>query len=122
MGILESLAGWKRILQYAIAFGGDKDVSVHVIPSVSKLPGPEYIRLWASYEAKIIYNLGFPSNMHAVLALDSVTQLIGKPIAPDTDCFARVELSVAMRFVRDVPATRTQFTGEFYAKGSLPEW
>ena len=62
MGILEALTNRRRVLRYRIVFGAGNIVGVHIQPYVPKIPGSDYIRLWASHEAKMIYNLGFPGN------------------------------------------------------------
>lgn len=119
MGILDSLAGRTKVLGYRIVFGGDNVVGVHVELSVAQIPGPDYIRLWASYEAKIIFNLGFPKNLSAMMALGSVAKVSETDITPDTDCFQRAGFNDVIRFVHEVPTSGTVFTGDFFAKGSL---
>ncbi|MFQ5662353.1 MAG: hypothetical protein ACE5HL_00775 [Terriglobia bacterium] len=119
MGILEALTGRTKVLRYRIVFGADKIVGVHVEPCVPQIPGPEYIRLWASYEAKTIFNLGFPGNLSATMALGSVAKVADKAITADTDCFQRAHLADAIQFAHKVPTSGTTFTGELYAKGSL---
>ena len=122
MGILDSLAkwsGWTKILRYRIVFGVDSVVGVYVEPCVAQIMGPDYIRLWASYEAKIILNLGFPKNLSAMMALTSVAKVLETDITPDTDCFQRAGFNDVIRFVHEVPTSGTVFTGDFFAKGSL---
>ena len=119
MGILDSLAGRTKVLGYRIVFGADNVVGVHVEPSVAQIPGPDYIRLWASYEAKIIFNLGFPKNLSAMMALGSVAKVSETDITPDTDCFQRAGFNDVIRFVHEAPTSGTVFTGDFFAKGSL---
>ncbi len=119
MGFLEALTGRTKVLRYRIVFGPGNVVGVHVEPCVPEIPGPDYIRLWASYEAKIIFNLGFPGNLSATMALGSVAKVADEAIAADTDCFERADLADVMTFTPEVPAFGTTFTGEFYAKGSL---
>ena len=89
MGILEAITGHTKVLRYRIVFGAGNIVGVHIQPCVPKIPGPDYIRLWASHEAKMIYNLGFPGNPSATMALGSVEKVAAKAITADTDCFDR---------------------------------
>ena len=119
MGILDTLAGWTKVLQYRIVFGSDGTVGVHIGPWQPEIPGTEYVRLWASYEAKIIYNLGFPKNVSSLMALNSVSKVSEIDITADTDCFERADFADVIQFAHEVPASGTTFTGEFYAKGSL---
>lgn len=50
MGILESLTGRTKVLRYRIVFGAGNIVGVSIEPCVPRIPEPDYIRLWASYE------------------------------------------------------------------------
>jgi len=100
-------------------FGTGRDVGVRVRRLVPQVPGPDYVRLWACYQAKIVYNLGYPQNLSAMMALGSVAKVVAKDIDAAADCFQRADLADVARFVLDAPATGTVFTGEFYAKGSL---
>ena len=81
MGILEALTNRRRVLRYRIVFGAGNIVGVHIQPYVPKIPGSDYIRLWASHEAKMIYNLGFPGNPCAsrMIPLESPVPEIGPP-------------------------------------------
>ena len=119
MGILEALTGRKRVLRYRIVFGAGNIVGVDIEPCVPRIPGPDYIRLWASYEAKIIFNLGYPENISATIALGSVAKVADKAITADTNCFERANVADVIQFAHEVPTSGTTFTGEFYAKGSL---
>ena len=119
MGILDALAGRTKVLRYRIVFGADNTVGVHIEPYVPEIPTPNYVRLWVSYEAKIIFNLGFPNNLSAMMALDSVGKVSEIDITAETDCFERADFADVIRFVDQVPTSGTTFTGEFYAKGSL---
>lgn len=119
MGILNFLTGRTKVLRYKIVFGADNVVGVGVEPRVAQIPGPDYIRLWASYEAKIIFNLGFPKNLSGMIALSSVAKVTETDITADTDCFQRAGFNDVIRFVHEVPTSGTVFTGDFFAKGSL---
>jgi hypothetical protein len=119
MGILENLLGRTKILRYQVAFGSNKTVGVNIEPCVPEILGPEYIHLWASYEAKIIFNLGFPNNLSAMMALGTISKVAEKKIGADTDCFERADLTDVIRFSNEIPKKEINFTGEFYAKGSL---
>lgn len=119
MGLLEALSGRKKILTYELAFGDAGEVGVRVTPQLAEVPRPEDIRLWAFYQAKIIYNLGYPDSVSATIALGSVAKVVQFDIQPDTDCFERANLSDVARFVHGLPLGGVRFTGEFYAKGAI---
>ncbi len=119
MGILDTLTGRTKVLRYRIIFGYDKTVGVQIEPCVPEIPPPDYVRLWASYEAKTIYNLGYPNNLSAMMAIKSISDASETDITADTDCFERADFADVMQFVPDVLPSDTVFTGEFYAKGSL---
>ncbi len=57
MGLLDYLSGKTDILKYGICFDGNKKVSISINP-VHTTPNPEYIRLYACYTVKMIYNFG----------------------------------------------------------------
>ena len=57
MSLLQALLGRKKVLSFEILFNSTGEVGVSVKPHVLSVPGPEYVRLWASYEAKMLYNL-----------------------------------------------------------------
>ena len=119
MGIMEAVSGHTKVLGYRIVFGAGNLVGVHIQPLVPKIPGRDYVRLWASHTAKTVFNLGFPRNLSAMMALDSVARVADEAITADTDCFERANLADVCQFAYEVPTSGTTFTGEFYAKGSL---
>lgn len=120
MGFLDALAGRKKVLTYEIVFGGSNEVGVTVRPLVPVVPEVDYVRLWACYEAKIIYNLGYPDNISAQMALGSVAKVVQRDVDATTDCFQRAGVDDVMKFAPQAPrAGGVKFTGEFYAKGAL---
>jgi len=126
MGLLDWLTGreknltYEKVLTYEIVFGDSKDVGVAVRPLVAWLPEVAYVQLWACYEAKIIYNLGYPDNMSALMALGAVASIVQRDVDATTDCFQRAGLDDVMTFTPQAPrAGVLTFTGEFYAKGSF---
>ncbi len=116
MGFLERLAGWKEILHYEIVFEG-RAMGVGISPLVPEVPNPEYIRLWATYEALVIYSLGFPENLSARMALELLLRVASGGVGADTDCFKRASLLDVVQFSPHVPVGGTRLTGEYYAKG-----
>ena len=119
MGVLDALFGRTKVLEFAITFDENNNVGVNIFACVPEIPGPDFIRLWASYEAKIIYSLGFPKNISALMALGSVGKVAEKEIDEKTDCFKRATIDDVVNYVTDPPTVGTKFTGEFYAKGSF---
>ena len=117
MGFLDALAGRTRVLKYEIVFT-DREVGVRVTPDVPVVQPPDYIRLWACYQAKIVYNLGFPQGTGGLMGVGSVAKVVERPIDPSADCFQRANFDDVMRFTSAVPTGHTRFTGEFYAKGA----
>ena len=119
MGVLDALFGRTKVLEFAITFDENNNVGVNIFACVPEIPCPDFIRLWASYEAKIIYSLGFPKNISALMALGSVGKVAEKEIDEKTDCFKRATIDDVVNYVTDPPTVGTKFTGEFYAKGSF---
>ena len=118
MGFFETLNGWKKILSFEIIFDNNK-VNVKVQKNVPIIKTPDYIRLWACYEAKMIYNLGFPNNLSSNMAIGLITKIAENKISEVTDCFKEADVDDVIQFDQNVTKGNTKFTGEFYARGSL---
>lgn len=118
MGLFNFFTG-KKILSYKILFDYNNKVSVNIKKEVSTVPSPEYIRLWAFYQAKIIYNLGYPNNLSATMSLVSLSKIIEKDIDSNTDCFKRANLDDVVQYSDRYISPITKFDGEFFAKGSV---
>jgi hypothetical protein len=122
MGLLNFLTGMKKILSYEILFDQNNKVTVNTTKEVSTVLTPEYIRLWAFYQAKIIYNLGYPNNLSAILALESLAKIVKKDIDSNTNCFKRAGFDDIIQLIQysdDISSPITKFNGEFFAKGSV---
>jgi len=118
MGLFNFFTG-KKILSYKILFDYNNKVAVNTKKEVSTVPTPEYIRLWAFYQAKIIYNLGYPNNLSATMSLESLFKIVEEDIDSNTDCFKRANLDDLMQFSNRFISPTTQFDGEFFAKDSI---
>jgi len=119
MGFFEALSGRKKVLSFEIIFNDTNQVGVNVNKNVSMVPTPDYIRLWACYEAKIIYNLGYPNNVSANMAVGLITKVVENGINKKTNCFQRTNLDDVIQYIPNISKGNIKFTGEFYAKGSL---
>jgi len=118
MGFLNIFTGTK-ILSYKIFFDQNNKVAVNIKKEALTVPTPEYIRLWAFYQAKIIYNLGYPNNLSATMSLGSLLKIIEKDINSNTDCFKRANLDDVVQYSDRYISPITKFDGEFFAKGSV---
>ncbi|MFC1511831.1 hypothetical protein ACFL5H_01385 [Candidatus Latescibacterota bacterium] len=119
MDLLEVLSGRKKILSFEIIFDEKNQVGVNIEKNVAIIPTADYIRLWACYEAKIIYNLGYPKNFSANMAVGAIAKVIETEIDEKTDCFKKTNLDDVIQYSTEISKIHTKFTGEFYAKGSL---
>lgn len=119
MGFLEALSGRKKVLSFEIIFDDNNKVGVNVNKNVSMIPTPDYIRLWACYEAKIIYNLGYPNNVSANMAVGSIAKVVENDMNENTNCFQKANLDDVIRYTPNISKGNIKFTGEFYARGSL---
>ena len=119
MGLLNFLTGKEKIFSYKIFFDQNNKVAVNIKKEVSTVPTPEYIRLWAFYQAKIIYNLGYPNNLSAIMSLGSLSKIIEKDIDSNTDCFKRANLDDVVQYSDRFISPITKYDGEFFAKGSI---
>lgn len=119
MGFLEILSGRKKVLSFEIIFGDNNKVGVTVNKNVTIIPSPDYIRLWACYEAKMIYNLGYPNNVSANMAIGAMAKIMESDINENTNCFRRANLDDVIEYTPDIVKGNIKFKGEFYAKGSI---
>ena len=119
MGFFETLSGRKKVLSFEIIFDNNNNVGVNVNKNVPVVPTPDYIRLWACYEAKMIYNLGYPNNISADMAIGAMAKIVKIDINENTDCFQKANLDDVIRYTPNISKGNIKFTGEFYAKGSI---
>jgi len=119
MGFLEKLSVRKKVLSFEIIFDDNNKVGVTVNKNVPIIPSPDYIRLWACYEAKMIYNLGYPNNVSANMAIGAMVKIVESDINENTNCFRRANLDDVIEYTLDIAKGNIKFTGEFYAKGSI---
>ena len=76
----------------------------------------EYIYLSAFYQAKIIYNLGYPKNKNAVLSLDLLEKVVKRGLGKQTDCFQEAAIQPSIKYEEPEPPV-IRYRGAFYAKG-----
>jgi len=119
MGFFETISGRKKVLSFEIIFDDNNNVGVNVTRNVSVIPTPDYIRLWASYEAKMIYNLGYPNNVSANMAIGAMAKVVESDINETTDCFQKANIDDVVHYTPDIKRGNIKFTAEFYAKGSI---
>ena len=119
MGFLETLSGRIKVLSFEIIFDDNNNVGVNVIKNVSVVSTPDYLRLWACYEAKMIYNLGYPHNQSANIAINTMSKIVESDINENTNCFQKADFDDVIRYSPNVLKGNIKFTGEFYAKGSF---
>ena len=119
MGFLESLSGRKKVLSFEIIFDEYNKVGVKVNKNVPMISTPDYIRLWACYEAKMVYNLGYPNNVSANVAIGALIKITENDIQKDTDCFQKANFDDVIQYNSSILKGNIKFTGEFYAKGSF---
>jgi len=118
MGFLETLSGRKKVLSFEIIFDDNNNVGVNVNKNVPVVPTPDYIRLWACYEAKMIYNLGYPKNISSNMAIGTIAKIVKIDINENTNCFQKANLDDVIQYTPNISKGNIKFTGEFYAKGS----
>lgn len=119
MGFLETLSGRKKVLSFEIIFDDNNKVGVNVNKNVPIVPTPDYIRLWACYQAKMIYNLGYQNNLSASMAIGAMAKIVDSDINENTNCFRRANLDNVIQYTSNIEKGNIKFTGEFYAKGSI---
>lgn len=89
MGFFDIFLGISPILTYKIFVSEDHRMRVEI---EGKPEDPkEYARFWAFYWAKIMYNLGFPNDYHAVEALKSLISIAKKGFKPSSKFLEQVD-------------------------------
>ncbi len=119
MGFLAALSGRKKILSFEIIFDDNNSVGVIETKYVPIIQNPDYIRLWACYQAKVLYSLDYPKNLSANMSVTALTDIVEKKIDVNTDCFQLANLEDVIQYLPNLFKGNIKFTGEFYAKGSL---
>ena len=113
MSILGSLLGRTTILTYRILFDDQDKVSVRVDAKTSPIK-QEYIRLYGSYLAKIIYNFGGVTQPTSLIALQLSRRIFDFGISSNADCFNLAEVDDVIEYSGEVGNVVTEFSGTFY--------
>jgi len=119
MGLFDLFTNKTRLFYFEILFS-PWNISARV-KKLSKISNDEYVRLWAFYEAKIIYNLGgFPNSDSSVLALDTIRQVINQDFNTSPNCFKQEGDIVQRDYSSSIlPDDITHiFKGEFFSRDS----
>lgn len=118
MGLLSFLSGKTHLFSYEINMNLDNTLCVKVNPLIPGLSNHEYLRLWAFYQCKVMYNLGYPNNSTANYLRIILQKIISRKFDINTDCFERVNLSDVISYSDQCMNPKISLTGEFYAKDS----
>lgn len=117
MGFLETLYGQTKILEFKIIFDQFDNVGVRENVFVPKVQSPDYIRLWACYQAKMIYNLGYPNNISSNMAIEALSKIVNNGIEKETDCFYEADFNDVITYSPHIEVGDIVFSGEYYSKG-----
>ncbi|MGI5964198.1 MAG: hypothetical protein ACOX7N_10965 [Lawsonibacter sp.] len=118
MGLFDFLSSNKRLMIYEINMNEENAVYVNVKKETAGLTDYEYLRLWAHYHCKIMYNLGYPKNETAEISCLLLNKIVAKPFDTVVDCFKLAELDDIMRYSKQPIKPIVSFTGEFFSKES----
>ena len=118
MGFLGALTGKTKILSFEILFDSDNNIIVNITKEVPTVQLPDYIRLWAHYQSKIIYNLGFPRNVSANISLGAISKIVEIQFDENVDCFKRAQLNDVAQYTDKISAITKKYHGEFFGKGA----
>ncbi len=113
MSILGIFLGRTTILNYEILFDDKDKVSVQVEPKTTPIK-QEYIKLFGSYLAKIIYNFGGSNRQPSVMVLGTLTKIIKFGISPKTDCFKIAELDDVIQYSSKIDSVVTKYSGTLF--------
>jgi len=118
LNLLNLLLGKTKIISYEILFGDNNEIAVNTTKHISSVSSPEYIRLWATYTSKIIFNLGGLANLSTKILLGALEKITQKDLTINSNCFKEAEMDDAIKYVKTIDNVVSKFTGDFYAKGS----
>ena len=118
MGFLEVLTGKIKILSFEILIDSANNITVNITEEVPTVQLPDYIRLWAHYQSKIIYNLGFPRNVSANISLGAISKIVETQFDDNVDCFKRAQLNDVAQYTDKISAITKRYHGEFFGKGA----
>ena len=121
LGRVEQDPNLLPLLTYAIHVDADARVAAVVRASLPSLPPHEYIRLWASYEARTIFYLGGIRQAGAQVVLRTIAGIAAHGVAPDTDYFTLGSPDHRLRRASSVATPAVTFQGVFYAYQRLAE-
>lgn len=114
MGLFDLFSNKTKIFSFGMFLGYEE---IHTkVEKHCEVVNDEYIRLWAFYQAKITYNLGYPDNIASDMALDYIRDVTKKGINANTDCleYAGVSsLKYSDNFTSDM---MIKITGEYLSK------
>ena len=120
MGLLSFITGLKKIITYNILFDKENNVTVNVIKRAPNLPKSEYIRFWAFYLAKAIFNIGYPNNF-SIATLETFTYLEmiinNNGIDSKSNCLKKAGLDRKIKYSNRIWLQDIGFKGEYYCKG-----
>lgn len=119
MGFLEKLSGKTKVLEFKIIFDENNCVGVQENRFLSVVQFPDYVRLWASYQAKIIYNLGFPNNISSNMSIQALSKIVKNDLEENTNCFFEADYDDIIQYLPNIKKGNIAYKGEFYAKGKM---
>lgn len=117
MGLIETLTGKTKLLEFKIIFDENDNVGVIEQSILPNIQSPDYIRLWASYQAKMIYNLGFPNNTSSIMAIEALSKIVENDIEENTNCFLETDFDDVIQYLPNLERGIVTFRGEFYSIG-----
>jgi len=118
MGFLDALMGKTKILSFEILCDSENNITVNISEDVPTVQLPDYIRLWAHYQSKIIYNLGFPNNVSANISLGAIGKIAEEKFNENIDCFKRAQLNDVAQYTDKISTITKRYHGEFFGKGA----
>lgn len=113
MGLFDFLSPKKELMSYEIVFNSDNNISVKVNVTTPHISNHEYIRMWAFYNSRIIYNLGYPHNETANQLIILLYRIILTRLEPNTNCFERAGLLNKIRYSEELTIPDLRFIGQF---------
>lgn len=114
MGLLEFLAGKKKIVDYEIVFDEQRRFAVKITGRAGS-DWEDLLRLWAQYHCKLVYNMEGPASLNGRMLVEMLDSLIELGPSFDADLFEAVGSSATK--VQSLQSHARRYHGEFFAGG-----
>ena len=119
MGFFTYLLGWRKLIDFTIAFGDDNKVAVSSRSDIVTMPGFEYIRMWLEYVAQVIYLLEQVGPQYSSTLMDILVKIGNENLDSGADIFAVLYMDENVNYANELQNVRSVVKGKYYVRGSM---